>query len=301
MKRNYKDIASGNRLVVSKYGITKCVNVRVVFSDIAKLKYFRKVPNAMYKLQEQCINCLSGLILADLYAVNLKRMQLAKLYGISYIFVESVKSLKKEVEGNCFLISRNIKINVSKLHSLEWFEYMKKQTNSCFLGGLSDVTTELLDLIKMPVNYREHFTKLGVEPPKGILLRGPPGCGKTSVVKHVAHISGAYLKVINGPEILGSLPGETESNLEKVFEAATLMSEEGPCIVFIDEMDSLCGKSSRSDRLQQSRVTGKVLSLLDALKPGLVFIGATNRPSVLDPAFRQLGRMDREVCYFFTQ
>ncbi|HUQ13350.1 MAG TPA: CDC48 family AAA ATPase [Novosphingobium sp.] len=162
------------------------------------------------------------------------------------------------------------------------------------VGGMGDTITQLREMVELPLRYPELFTRLGVDPPKGVLLHGPPGTGKTRLAKAVANESDASFFTINGPEIMGSAYGESEKRLREVFEEA---AKTAPAIVFIDEIDSIAPKRDQVHGEAEKRLVAQLLTLMDGLeaRAGLVVIAATNRPDAIDEALRRPGRFDREI------
>ncbi|HDM91841.1 MAG TPA: AAA family ATPase, partial [Candidatus Korarchaeota archaeon] len=150
------------------------------------------------------------------------------------------------------------------------------------------------EMVELPLRHPELFRHLGIEPPKGILLYGPPGCGKTLLAKAVANESGAHFISINGPEIMSKYYGESEKKLRQIFEEA---KRNAPSIVFIDEIDSIAPNRNEVTGEVERRVVAQLLSLMDGLESrgDVIVIGATNRPEALDPALRRPGRFDREI------
>ncbi|WP_374406794.1 CDC48 family AAA ATPase [Pelagerythrobacter sp.] len=162
------------------------------------------------------------------------------------------------------------------------------------VGGMEDTIQQLREMVELPLRYPELFTRLGVDPPKGVLLHGPPGTGKTRLAQAVANESDAQFFTINGPEIMGSGYGESEKRLREVFEEATKSS---PAIVFIDEIDSIAPKRAQVHGEAEKRLVAQLLTLMDGLeaRSNLVVIAATNRPDAIDEALRRPGRFDREI------
>jgi transitional endoplasmic reticulum ATPase len=162
------------------------------------------------------------------------------------------------------------------------------------LGGIGNTIDQLREMVELPLRYPEIFERLGVDPPKGVLLHGPPGTGKTRLARAVANESEATFFHIAGPEIMGSAYGESEKRLREVFEQAT---EAAPSIIFIDEIDSIAPKRGQVSGEAEKRLVAQLLTLLDGLEPrqNLVVIAATNRPEALDEALRRPGRFDREI------
>ncbi|WP_033920526.1 CDC48 family AAA ATPase [Sphingomonas sp. 37zxx] len=162
------------------------------------------------------------------------------------------------------------------------------------IGGMTATIDQLREMVELPLRYPELFQRLGVDPPKGVLLHGPPGTGKTRLARAVANESDAEFFLINGPEIMGSAYGESEKRLREVFEEATRAA---PSIVFIDEVDSIAPRRDRVQGEAEKRLVAQLLTLMDGLesRANLVVIAATNRPEAIDEALRRPGRFDREI------
>ena len=161
------------------------------------------------------------------------------------------------------------------------------------IGGLDDELELVREMIELPLSEPEVFTRLGVDPPKGVLLHGPPGTGKTLIAKAVANEVDATFLTVSGPEIMSKYKGESEEKLREKFQEA---ADNAPAIVFFDEIDSIAGKREDGGDVE-SRVVGQLLSLMDGLnaRGDVIVIGATNRVDSLDPALRRGGRFDREI------
>ncbi|MCE8426436.1 MAG: CDC48 family AAA ATPase [Candidatus Methanoperedens sp.] len=162
------------------------------------------------------------------------------------------------------------------------------------LGGIKPAITRVREIIELPLKHPELFSRLGIDPPKGVLLHGPPGTGKTMLAKAVANESDAYFITINGPEIMSKYYGESEHKLREAFDDA---EKNTPAIIFIDEIDSIAPKRAEVTGEVERRVVAQLLSLMDGLKSrkNVIVIGATNRPEALDMALRRPGRFDREI------
>ena len=162
------------------------------------------------------------------------------------------------------------------------------------VGGCRRQLAAIREMIELPLRHPLLFKTLGVKPPRGVLLYGPPGSGKTLLAKAVANETGAFFFLINGPEIMSKMSGESESNLRKAFEEA---EKNSPAIIFIDEIDSIAPKRDKTNGEVEKRVVSQLLTLMDGInkRSNVVIIGATNRPNTIDPALRRFGRFDREI------
>ncbi|CAF3931732.1 unnamed protein product [Adineta steineri] len=162
------------------------------------------------------------------------------------------------------------------------------------IGGVRKQLALIKEMVELPLRHPQLFKTIGVKPPRGILLYGPPGTGKTLIARAVANETGAFFFLINGPEIMSKLAGESESNLRKAFEEA---EKNSPAIIFIDELDSIAPKREKTHGEVERRIVSQLLTLMDGLKQRshVIVMAATNRPNSIDPALRRFGRFDREV------
>jgi transitional endoplasmic reticulum ATPase len=162
------------------------------------------------------------------------------------------------------------------------------------VGGLKPQLQRIREMIELPLRYPEVFERLGIDAPKGVLLYGPPGCGKTLIARAIAHETDANFFSVSGPEIIHKFYGESEAHLRKIFEEAT---RKGPSILFLDEIDAIAPRREQVVGDVEKRVVAQLLALMDGIskRQNVIVVAATNIPNVLDPALRRPGRFDREI------
>ncbi|PAV84496.1 hypothetical protein WR25_25245 isoform B [Diploscapter pachys] len=162
------------------------------------------------------------------------------------------------------------------------------------LGGVRKQLAQIKEMVELPLRHPSLFKAIGIKPPRGILLFGPPGTGKTLIARAVANETGAFFFLINGPEIMSKMAGESESNLRKAFEEC---EKNSPAILFIDEIDAIAPKREKTHGEVERRIVSQLLTLMDGIKQRthVVVIAATNRPNSIDTALRRFGRFDREI------
>ncbi|KAJ8717409.1 hypothetical protein PYW08_005808 [Mythimna loreyi] len=162
------------------------------------------------------------------------------------------------------------------------------------IGGCRKQLAQIKEMVELPLRHPSLFKAIGVKPPRGILMYGPPGTGKTLIARAVANETGAFFFLINGPEIMSKLAGESESNLRKAFEEA---DKNSPAIIFIDELDAIAPKREKTHGEVERRIVSQLLTLMDGMKKSshVIVMAATNRPNSIDPALRRFGRFDREI------
>jgi transitional endoplasmic reticulum ATPase len=162
------------------------------------------------------------------------------------------------------------------------------------IGGCAKQMAKIREMVELPLRHPLLFKTLGVKPPKGVLLYGPPGSGKTLIARAIANETGAFFYCLNGPEIMSKMQGQAEENLRKAFEEC---DKNQPAIMFIDEIDSIAPNREKTKGEAEKRVVAQMLTLMDGVKGRgqVVVIGATNRPNTIDPALRRAGRFDREI------
>lgn len=163
------------------------------------------------------------------------------------------------------------------------------------VGGLKRELGRIREIVELPLRYPEVFERLGIDPPRGVLLYGPPGCGKTLIARAVANETAASFFPITGPEVMHKFYGESEAHLRQIFEQA---QQQGPAIIFIDEIDAIAPRRENVQGEVEKRVVAQLLSLMDGLsqRRHVIVLAATNIPNVLDPALRRPGRFDREIA-----
>ena len=186
-------------------------------------------------------------------------------------------------------IDRTTELNISTETSID----RKVRVTYEEVGGLKEKTKAMREIVELPLRHPELFSRLGIEPHSGILLYGPPGCGKTLLAKVMASESEANMYPINGPEIMNKYYGETEAKLREIFKEA---KDNSPSIIFIDEIDAIAPKREEVYGDVEKRVVAQLLALMDGLndRGNVIVLGATNRPDSVDPALRRPGRFDRE-------
>ncbi|RIZ71140.1 MAG: AAA family ATPase [Methylococcales bacterium] len=162
------------------------------------------------------------------------------------------------------------------------------------VGGLRGQVRRIREMIELPLKYPEVFERLGIDAPKGVLLSGPPGCGKTLIARIIAQETDAQFFTISGPEVVHKFYGESEAHLRKIFEEA---GRKGPSIIFLDEIDSIAPHRDKVVGDVEKRIVAQLLALMDGLKSRgkIIVIAATNLPNAIDPALRRPGRFDREI------
>ena len=220
--------------------------------------------------QEAALNCVSTFLEVDKNETNLENLKIQNS--------DFEKALKK-------IQPSSMREGFATIPNVRWSE----------VGALQEVKTELALSILAPIRYPQHYAALYITKPPGILLAGPPGCGKTMLAKALANEAGLNFLSIKGPELMNMYVGETERAVRQVFERARNSS---PCVVFFDEVDALCPKRSESGESSvTARVVNQMLTEMDGMEPKnqVYFLGATNRPDMIDPALLRPGRIDKTL------
>jgi transitional endoplasmic reticulum ATPase len=293
----------GDELEDGKIRMNKVVrrNLRVRLGDVVSVHPHSDVPNAekVHILPiDDTIEGITG--------------NLTQTYLIPY-FKDCYRPLRK---GDTFLVRGGFKSVEFKVVETDPGEYVIVSPNTMIfdegepikredeeqldgvgyddVGGCRKQMAQIREMIELPLRHPMLFKTLGVKPPRGVLLFGPPGSGKTLIARAVANETGAFFFLINGPEIMSKMAGEAEGNLRKAFEEA---EKNSPAIIFIDELDSIAPKRDKTGGEVEKRVVSQLLTLMDGLKSrgSVIVIAATNRPNSIDAALRRFGRFDREI------
>jgi len=208
--------------------------------------------------------------------------------------VAQIKFVVANVNPNqAVRITENTQVTLNP-KAVEVSEEKVPEINYEDIGGLKEEIKKIREMVEIPMKHPEIFEKLGVTPPKGVLLHGPPGTGKTLLAKAVANESDAHFILLNGPEIMSKFYGESEKKIRDIFEEA---EKNAPAIIFIDELDAIAPKREDVGGEVERRVVSQILTMMDGLKARgkVIVVGATNRVNAVDPALRRPGRFDREV------
>lgn len=261
----------------------KAVKITVVVQSV---DFKKRTPARL--VHELVKDMLRGACVHEKFVINLEDFD----SEIRYVVVESI-NLDSASTG---FITSKTGVEIAGIQTVRHYRSQLQEKQPVPLGGLEEVSASLTEMLQLPLLYPGTLSSLGVSCPRGVLLVGPPGVGKTLLVRRVVGEVGASLVVVRGPEVVGTRPGESEEKMRAVFESARSAAEEGPCVLFLDELDSLCPRRTGS-LAAENRLVAQVLTLMDGMKRSdrFLIVGATNRPDSLDPALRRPGRFDREV------
>ena len=292
LQRGNAEVGSGDHVSVRKADSRPAA--RVVFAPAQKEMRLQG-PTEALKRNFFMRPLVAGDVVATTGQQQVRDMppQVARMFNTpAYALTQIRLSVVSTVPKGIVHIDENTEVELRE--AFEEAGGSRADVNYDDVGGMGDTIRQLREMVELPLRYPELFTRLGVDPPKGVLLHGPPGTGKTRLAKAVANESEASFFTINGPEIMGSAYGESEKRLREVFEEATKAS---PSIVFIDEIDSIAPKRSQVHGEAEKRLVAQLLTLMDGLqaRSNVVVIAATNRPDAIDEALRRPGRFDREI------
>lgn len=303
-------VFENNEIPEGRIGMTKTVrnNIRLHLGDVVTISPLEDLPAAV---SVSCIpfkdsaQGMSGDLIEIFLKPHFKDNQLPLKVGDTFIARGGMRAIEFkvtaiEVEGKSDaefgLITEDTIIEdfTEEDHLGREEDERTKEVGYDDVGGCSRQLAQIRELVELPLRHPQIFRTVGIPPPRGVLMYGPPGSGKTLIAKAVATETNAHLCLLNGPEIMSKLSGESESNLRKVFAEA---EKKNPSIIFIDEIDAIAPKRDKAGGEVERRIVSQLLTLMDGIKPtsNVIVIAATNRPNVIDPALRRFGRFDREL------
>lgn len=283
------DALHGLRLGVEQLKALSCPRVK-------RLRVTALVQSGEYKrkMSAQALGVLAAELLVGMF-VHEKHLVNVSHAGtpLHFLQVDSVNSGSHKAGR----VTSETHLDVVSVRTVETHRRWTREGSAVTLGGLEEVQALLKEMLTLPLRYPISLQHVGVAAGRGVLLVGPPGVGKTRLVRDVARDVGAALVTVSGPVVVGSRPGESEENLRAAFARASEAAREEACVLFIDEVDALCPKRSSTTGAPENRLVAQLLTLMDGIgsDEGFVIIGATNRVDALDPALRRPGRFDREV------
>jgi transitional endoplasmic reticulum ATPase len=267
-------------------------NLQVALSDVVEIKKISTKPAKSVTLMPVADQVTVDKEFTDFVKNRLKGLPLSHSDEISVMILGNAMEFKIEKISPKGVVRIERTTNLTILSEVS--EDKKSRITYEEVGGLQDEIKVMREIVELPLRHPELFVRLGIEPHSGILLYGPPGCGKTLLAKVLASESEATMYSINGPEIMNKYYGETEAKLRDIFKEA---KENSPSMIFIDEIDAIAPKREEAYGDVEKRVVAQLLALMDGLtdRGNVVVLGATNRPDSVDPALRRPGRFDREM------
>lgn len=278
-------------------------NLRIKIGDVVHLEEAANVPYAskVHVLPfEDTIVGLTGNLFSSHLQPYFKDMYRPLHRGDTFVVRESFRPVEFKViemdpqENQCCIVAPDTVIYCEGEPVKREDEERLDDVGYDDIGGCKKELAMIREMIELPLRHPQVFTTIGVRPPRGVLLYGPPGTGKTLIARAVANETGAFFFLINGPEIMSKMAGESEANLRRAFEEA---EKNAPAIIFIDEIDSIAPKRDEAKGEAERKVVSTLLTSMDGMKArkNVVVIGATNRPNQIDQALRRFGRFDREI------
>ncbi len=267
-------------------------NLGVALSDVVEINKVTAKPAKSVTLTPIADQVTVDKEFTDFVKNRLKGLPLSQSDEISVMILGNAMDFKIEKISPKGIVRIERATNLTILS--EASEDKKSRITYEQVGGLQEEIKVMREIVELPLRHPELFVRLGIEPHSGVLLYGPPGCGKTLLAKVLASESDARMFSINGPEIMNKYYGETEAKLRDIFKEA---KENSPSIIFIDEIDAIAPKREEAYGDVEKRVVAQLLALMDGLtdRGNVVVLGATNRPDSVDPALRRPGRFDREM------
>eukprot|EP00062_Callorhinchus_milii_P002198 gi/632938157/ref/XP_007903959.1/ PREDICTED: spermatogenesis-associated protein 5-like protein 1 [Callorhinchus milii] len=278
----------GVRVNLSQLKAVPCIKLRAV-----QVKVIVKDLNTKKRAEKTQLKELVKDLLRNVYLCP--RHVVAVTFDAPVAFIE-IEGVEPSTHAAGLLTSKTA-VRLMDIITVEHFRSIDSKAPSLCLGGMDNVLPPLKEILNLPFHYPKTLATLGLSCPRGVLLVGPPGVGKTSLVRAVTRQVGSRLIGISGAAVHGARPGESEGNLRRIFQQARDSAQEGPCVLFIDEIDSLCPRRGSLGNAPEDRLVAQLLTLMDGVgsESQLVVMAATNRPQALDPALRRPGRFDREV------
>ena len=281
-------------VIVDDIVTLEAVEVDVVIADSSRVYNVRRSSCLKERLRDNLASMLSSLIVAPGYTVACSEMAVGQLLGLTHVVV-----VHTQPDCECGELTPSTNVVIRTVKSSEHF---KQRLNVCRLGGLHRQFRQLQDIFEQSFQHSEQLRDLGISPVKGVLLRGPAGCGKTSLVHAVTAHCDAFLISVTPSQIVGCRPGESEGNLEEVFANGTRMSLDCPVVIFFDDIDTLCARPTRERSHQNHHVASHLARLMAELPASgsLVVVAATSRPGAMDPKLRGAGKLEKEASLLYN-